>query len=127
MSLRYAVLGLTVAAAFAAEPSFVPDAVIQGSSLTGWHPLGQADWRADKGEIVGTTKAGGEGGWLVFDRSYQDVGVYASFRASGGAKTGVLLRAEKTPEGMKGVFVALDEGDIASYKVTLDQNGRVVS
>jgi len=114
------------AVAFGAGPSFVPDSVFKGGSLSGWRPVGAADWRAENGEIVGTVKSA-DGGWLLFDRSYQDVGVYTSFRATGGAKTGVLMRAEKTADGMKGVFVALDEGDIASYRVTLDSNGRIVN
>jgi hypothetical protein len=36
----------------------------------------------------------------------------------------LLMRAEKTAEGgMKGVFVSLSEGDVASYAVTLDAQG----
>ena len=30
-------------AVFAASPNFLPDVVFKGSSLTGWHKLGQAD------------------------------------------------------------------------------------
>lgn len=63
----------------------------------------------------------------MLERSYQDVGLYASFRcAVAGCKTGVLLRAEKTPDGMKGVFVSLSDGDIASYHLTLDAQGKEV-
>ena len=110
---------------FGVGPSFIPDGTVKGSSLTGWHVLGQADWKAQKGEIIGTVKPGGSGGWLVLDRSYQDVGFYASFRCAAGCKTGVLLRAEKTAEGgMKGIFLSLVEGDVASYAVALDAEGR---
>ncbi len=119
--------GLLLIPLFGVGPSFTPDGTFHGSSLAGWHPVGQADWRADNGEIVGAVKPGGEGGWLVFDRSYQDIGVYASFRAAAGAKTGVLLRAEKTPDGMKGVFLSLDNADVASYRVTLDPNGKILT
>jgi hypothetical protein len=114
---------LVLAPLFGVGPTFAPDSSFKGSSLTGWHVLGQADWRAQNGELIGTAKQGG-GGWLVLDRSFQDVGFYASFRATGGAKTGVLLRAEKTAEGMKGVYVALTDGEIASYRVTLDAQGK---
>jgi len=87
---------LLAAALFAAvPPAFVPDSTFQGSSLKGWHVLGQADWRADKGELIATPKNAG-GGWLVLDKSYQDVQFFASFRCSGSCRTGVLLRAEKT-------------------------------
>ena len=53
-----AVAALLMTALFAAVPShFVPDWTFQGSSLKGWHVLGQADWRAEKGELIGTPKA----------------------------------------------------------------------
>jgi Domain of Unknown Function (DUF1080)/FG-GAP-like repeat len=116
-----------VAAAYAAAPwAFVPDSRIPAASLAGWHTLGQADWRADNGEIVGTPKTAG-GGWLVLDKSYQDVGFFTSFKCASGCKTGVLFRAEKAADGMKGVFVSLNEGDLASYSVKLDALGQEVS
>jgi hypothetical protein len=119
-----ALAALLLLPVFAAGPTFVPDTTFKGSTLTGWHVLGQADWKAQNGEIVGTPKAGGDGGWLVLDRSYQDVGFYALFRCTGGCRTGVLVRAEKTADGLKGIFVSLNEGDVASYRVTLGADGK---
>ena len=92
-----------VAAAFAsiihgASKNFLPDVVFTGSSLTGWQPIGAGSWRAENGEIIGTPK-GAAGGWLLANRSYQDVAVFASFRCAAGCQTGVLLRAERTPDG----------------------------
>src|SRR4051812_9255986 len=107
-------------------PSFHPDSSFQGSALTGWHTLGDATWRANNGEITGTPKSAG-GGWLVLDKSYQDVGIYTSFKCAAGCRTGLLMRAEKTPDGgMKGIFVSLNEGDVASYSLTLDAKGHEV-
>ena len=107
-----------------AGPSFRPDDRFQGSTLVGWHPQGDADWRADKGEITGVPKTPA-GGWLVLDRSYQDSGFFASFKCAAGCKTGVLLRAEKTDGGgLKGIFLSLNEGDVAAYSVALDAGGR---
>ncbi|MGD0962651.1 MAG: FG-GAP-like repeat-containing protein [Candidatus Acidiferrales bacterium] len=114
----------TVARLYGTGPSFHPDASFKGSALTGWHTLGDANWSAENGEITGAPTQPG-GGWLVVDHSYQDIGFYASFRCAAGCKTGLLMRAEKTPEGgMKGVFVSLNEGDLASYALTLDAQGR---
>ena len=97
----------------AAGPTFRPDVVFKGSALTGWTPLGEADWRAQNGEIVGTPKQPG-GGWLVLDKSFQDVAVFSNVTCTAGCKAGVLLRAEKTPDGgMKGIYVSLTEGDLA--------------
>jgi len=103
--------------------SFVPDWTFKGNALTGWHVLGQADWKAANGELVGTPKSA-EGGWLLLDKSLQDVEVGFDFKVSPGSRTGLLLRAEKTPNGFKGVFVSLTEGDVAAYAVTLDANGK---
>ena len=120
-----------VAAAFAsvthgASKNFAPDVVFAGSSLTGWQSIGQASWRAENGEIVGTPKAA-SGGWLLADRPYEDVAVFASFKCAG-CQTGVLMRAERTPDGgVKGVFVSLNEGDLAAYRVTVDRQGAQTS
>ena len=116
---------LLLAYGYAANPSFRPDASFQGSTLTGWHTLGPAEWKAQNGEITGIAKSGG--GWLVLDRSYQDVAVYTSFRCMGPCNPGVLLRAEKTAGGMKGVLVSLAEGDVASYRVSIDGEGKETS
>ena len=109
---------------FAGGPSFHPDTTFTGSSLAGWHTVGGAQWRAENGELIGTPKQGG--GWLMLDRAYQDIGVFMQFRCTGGCETGVLLRAEKTPTGMRGVYVALSDPDLPSYAVTLDAQGQMV-
>ena len=47
-----------MAAAIAAVPtSFVPDTVFKSTRLAGWHTIGQADWKVENGEIVGTPKS----------------------------------------------------------------------
>ena len=51
-------------AIFAATRDFVPDYTFRGSSLTGWHTLGHANWRAENGEITATPQTP-DGGWLV--------------------------------------------------------------
>src|SRR3954447_23574934 len=111
--------GLVLTAVFAAAVavpvsgtrySFVPDWTFKGNTLDGWHMAGQADWKAVNGELVGTPKSP-DGGRLMLDKSFQDVQVGFDFKATGGAKIGVLLRAEKTAAGMKGVYVSLSEGE----------------
>jgi Domain of Unknown Function (DUF1080)/FG-GAP-like repeat len=105
---------------------FVPDVTFDGSTLQGWHTLGDADWRAEKGEFIGTPRAGGNGGWLVLDKSYQDTEFAVSFRCTAECKTGILLRAEKTANGFTGTYVSLTDGDQNSYAVSLDSNGDVI-
>src|SRR4029453_18413573 len=126
--MSHRLLGLMVAvAALATVPvagtrsTFIPDFTFKGSTLAGWHVLGAADWKAVDGELVGTPKSP-EGGWLVLDKSFQDVQFGADFKCVGACKTGVLLRAEKTPTGMKGLFLSLDAGEVGGYAVTIDTN-----
>jgi len=113
---------------FGAVPKdFIPDMTFTGSALSGWHVLGQAVWRADDGEIIGTP-AQTNGGWLVLDKAYQDIEMYASFRSTNDSKAGILLRTEKTAEGgMKGVFVSLTPGDTGAFDMVLDAEGKEMS
>src|SRR5580765_4082464 len=85
---------------------FRPDSTFSGSTLAGWHTLGAAQWQAQNGELIGT--ASGSGGWLVLDTSYQDLNFFTQFRCVGACRTGVLFRAEKTDQGMTGVYVSLN-------------------
>jgi len=80
---------------WAVGPTFQPDVSFKGSSLTGWHPLGQGAWNARNGEVTGKARDAQKGSWLMLDRSYQDAAFFASFRCGEGCKTGILLRAER--------------------------------
>lgn len=130
MSLKIWISIIAAASAFVVlaqgpVPDFKPDTTFSGSTLAGWKPMGSAEWKASNGEITGTGK--GSGGWLVSDKSYQDAGFFARFRCSGECRQGILLRAQKTADGMKGIYVSLAAGDLATYSVTLDKEGREVS
>src|SRR5262245_65829914 len=83
----------------AAGPTFRPDVVFKGSALTGWTPLGDADWKAANGEIIGSPKQPG-GGWLVLDKSFQDVAIVSNVTCTGGCKAGVLLWEERHLDGI---------------------------
>ncbi len=112
--------------ALADGPNFRADYIFRGSSLTGWRPLGQATWKAQNNEIVGTPRAGG--GWLLLDKSFSNVGVYAEVMCTGGCKAGMLFRAEKTADGgMKGIYVSLTGNDLGAFAVKIDAQGREVS
>jgi hypothetical protein len=107
---------------FLVGPSFIPDKGFHGSTLAGWRPLGQADWRASDGEIIG--RGTGAAGWLVLDRPFQDTGFYTSFQCVGACDTGVLLREHATPEGMQGILLAIHDNDLKAYSLTLDKDGK---
>ncbi|MDB5120118.1 MAG: repeat protein [Sphingobacteriales bacterium] len=104
--------------------SFIPDYTFKGSNLAGWHSLGGADWRAEGGELMGTVKPGSNGGWLMLDRSFQDVNVNTLLKVNGDAEAGILFRAEKISEGIKGVLLSLKEGELGVYSITIDSQGK---
>ena len=124
--LAVAALALGLRAQGTQNPAeFAPDGAVKGSTLTGWKVVGDADWKAQNGELIGTAKAGGAGGWLVMDKGFEDVQLFTNYRCTGACKSGVLLRAKKTPDGgMKGLFVSLTDGEFGSYYVTLDAAGK---
>ena len=112
-----AILGVVISAwapVSGVGPSFRPDTRFSGSTLTGWTPLGAASWRAENGEIVGTPKSAA-GGWLILNQSFQDVGLYARFRCAEGCQAGIMFRAEKTAQGMKGIYLNLAGGDFTTH------------
>ena len=119
---------LAVASVFATGPTFRADYRFKGTRLTGFTPLGQADWKVENGELVGTPKDAA-GGWLLVDgKAFQDAQIYADVKCAGGCKSGFILRAEKTPEGgMKGILMSLTDGDLVPYLVRIDAKGREIS
>ncbi len=112
--------------AFAAGPSFQPDVTLTGSSLTGWHTVGQATWRAQDGALTATPQSG-NGGWLMLDHGLQDVGLYTEFRCAGPCDAGALFRAQKTADGWKGIYVSFTDPDNGSYAVTVDSEGKILT
>jgi len=109
----------------AAHKNFAPDWTFTGSTVAGLESLGAAEWSAGNGEIVGRPTAT-DGGWLLLPAALQDVQVATSFRCAAGCQAGVLLRAERTADGWKGVFVSINEAP-AAFNVTLDSRGRFLT
>src|SRR5262245_38754450 len=109
-----------------ANRNFVPDWTSTGSSLTAFRTVGHAQWKAGNGEIVGTPTSP-EGGWLVLDKNLQDVQFAANVRCTADCIAGVMLRAEQSPTGMKGVFVPFGQTDTAAFAVAMDKDGREVT
>lgn len=107
-------------------PSFIPDGKFQGSTLSGWHTLGKADWRANDGEIIGKGAGTGGSGWLVLDHPFQDTGIYTAFQCVGSCDTGVLLRLQHTADGMQGSYLSIKGDELKGYDLTLDKDGKEI-
>ena len=108
----------------AANKNFIPDWMFKGSSLSSFRTLGEADWRAENGEIVGTPRSAA-GGWLILDHPLEDVQFASTFRCTGGCRSGLMLRSQSTPEGIRGVYVALPDGEnpAGAFALSLDSQG----
>jgi hypothetical protein len=103
--------------------SFLPDQTFKGSTLSGWHLLGDATWQASNGELTGKANAG-SAGWLVLDKGYQDAGFHALFKTTGNSQTALVFRLEQTATGYNGVLLSLKKDDINPYSVTFDSKGK---
>jgi hypothetical protein len=106
--------------------SFQPDYTFKGSNLKGWHVLGDAQWQANNGELIGKAKPNSNGGWLVLDKGYQDIGFHALLKCTGNSETAVLLRLEKINDGYRGVLLSLKKDDISPYSIVMDANGKEI-
>jgi Domain of Unknown Function (DUF1080)/FG-GAP-like repeat len=96
-----------------------------GTTLAGWQPKGAAQWRVTSGEIVGTATSGT--GWLVLDKSYQDLILKFAFQCSN-CDAGVVLRnASSKPGTMSAIYVGISGQDASSlHRLTMDAEGKEV-
>ena len=123
-----AVCVLFAISVFTAGPTFRPDYRFAGTALSGFKPMGQAEWTVQNGEIIGTPKDA-SGGWLLLDvKEFQDTQLYASVKCVAPCKAGFVMRAEKTPDGgMKGILMSVTENDLVPYLVKIDGSGKELS
>jgi hypothetical protein len=106
--------------------TFIPDHVFSGSSLKGFQVVGDADWGAQEGELIGKAKPGSNGGWLVLNHQYQDVGFHALFKCTGNSETALLFRREKVDRGYRGVLLSLKKNNVVPYSVIFDEQGKEI-
>jgi hypothetical protein len=104
--------------------TFVPDWSFKGSALTGTEQIGQASWRAENGEIVGTPKSA-DGGWLLINPGYQDVQIAGSYKCAAPCTAGVMVRSEKSASGIRGIYTTLGGDAPAPAAVTVDAQGHI--
>src|SRR5215212_630471 len=121
-----AVAALSIALSGEATRTFVPDWTFKGSALKGMQQVGQATWRAENGEIIGTP-TGADGGWLLLENGYQDVQMAASYRCAGQCTVGIMVRSEKGPDGTKGVYTVISGDERSTATVTVGADGRIGS
>ncbi len=61
----------------------------------------------------------------MLDKPLQDVEFASDYRCTGGCRTGVMVRAQSTAEGFRGIYVALPDGQnpAGAFAVKLDAQG----
>lgn len=123
LPLRLAGMGIvafaTLVSMSAQSPSFIPDGVLHADSLSDWTRVGEAEWKASNGEIVGSGK-----GLLIFNKPTQDTGLYLQFRCEQECNAGIILRLEKTADGMHGILLSIQQQELEGYAITLDSKGK---
>ena len=66
--------------------------LLDGSSMNGWYPVGNANWRVEDGAVVADKLTGKATGFLVTDKSYRDFELHAEFWVSHDANSGIYMR-----------------------------------
>ena len=87
-----------LAASLYAAPAFAGakfKPLFDGRSLTGWTPLGGANWRVEEGAIVAD---GGAISFLISRDSYRDFDLRAEFWVSEEANSGIFIRCSDRTE-----------------------------
>ncbi|HEU4632350.1 MAG TPA: DUF1080 domain-containing protein, partial [Flavisolibacter sp.] len=116
-----------------------PVRLFNGKDLTGWHAMGENQWKAENG-ILRSPKSGAN---IVTDKSFTDFKLHIEFRYPQGSNSGVYLRGRYevqvmdskvvSPVDLGGVYgfiapselVAKAPGEWQSYDITLV--GRMVT
>jgi hypothetical protein len=100
--------------------------LFNGTTLAGWQVQGTAAWRVESGEIVGSVKSGGAGGWLVLDRAYEDFILEFSVRCTN-CESGILLRGAPLKDHMSRLYASLSGAAAGALStITLNAQGQVV-
>jgi len=96
------ILTLTVSAVSAKKKDGW-QSLFNGKDLTGWHQLnGQAKYRVEKGEIVGTTVSNTPNSFLATDKNYGDFILELDLLVNNDMNSGIQFRSISKPEIMKG-------------------------
>lgn len=113
-------------------------AIFDGTSLSGWHTKGSAQWRVENGSIVGIIPDSGGAGALVLDAGHEDFKFSFQFKSEN-AQPSVLLRDAPvawsrnshphTPDAQtRGILVPLTGPEAGRlYLVTYNPDGAELS
>lgn len=91
--------------------------LFNGKDLSGWKLLnGQAKYRVQNGEIIGTTVLNEPNSFLVTDKNYGDFILEFDFKVDSSMNSGVQFRSESTP--------GFQSGRVHGYQYEIDPSKR---
>lgn len=82
-----------------------------GKTFTGWHAIGEGEWKIEHGTIHGRrSQSEARGGFLVTDQTYTDFTIRALFKVGTG-NSGLFFRIEEIGDGtVRGYQAEIDAG-----------------
>jgi hypothetical protein len=93
LALGLTAIQLAPQAAGQSGPGWVQ--LVDGKSMDGWTPTGEANWRVEDGAIVADK---GKGGHLVTKDSYKNFMIYSEFWSDEEANSGIFIRCKNPKE-----------------------------
>jgi len=99
------------AAAIAADKDAAWKPLFDGKTLTGWHPVGDGEWKVEDGAIVGRADKAKLYGLLVSDRTFKDFTVRFKFKCLSGDSGFYIRTLIKEPEKAHGLQVQVGRTD----------------
>jgi hypothetical protein len=98
-------LAIACVAAVAGEKQTAWKPLFDGKTLTGWHPVGDGEWKVEDGAIVGRADKTKLYGLLVSDRMFKDFTVRFKFKCLSGDSGFYIRTLIKEPEKAHGLQV----------------------
>jgi hypothetical protein len=94
--------------------------LFNGKNLDGWRRLnGEAEYKAENGTIVGTTKLNTPNSFLCTDRSYSDFVLELEFKFEGDVNSGIQIRSKSVKD--------YENGRVHGLQVEMDPSARAWS
>lgn len=130
IAIGAALTALAAGCAYGQGPArdFQPDIIVSGADLPSFYRIGEAAWSTRGEEIVARPSSGGTAGMSLFDQPLQDVAVHAEFLCTEECQIGVLVRAERNPDGtVRGYLASFGNSSPRFDLVSFDAGAREIA
>ncbi|MDP5228867.1 MAG: DUF1080 domain-containing protein [Cellulophaga sp.] len=119
-TFMYTLLGLMLISSCQVTNKDYLTPIFNGENLEGWHTIGgEATYKVENGEIIGTTVANTPNTFLATDKMYTDFILELDFKTDSVSNSGVQIRSNSFPW--------YQEGRVHGYQVEIDPSKRAWS